>query len=342
MAGYHPADDSSVSPTASPSLAPPKFDTSRIVTFKRADDGNYPTLIIDRIRLSPLFNRVFIYQLKDLNGVVWSDGVWIPESKLRPAEIQSAPQIPPLMEPAYHQHELAPDPSMKHLIAVKSTPRPFPCLLRPLCTLTFGSKNEWKRHTSIQHLCLGYFRCKLPPCDTTGGSTPGSKDPKPRFNDFNRKDLFTQHIRRKHMPKKFRKPSGATNDVAQRDWEAKVLPDIHKEMWVEVRQPPKRLACGCGRIYDGYEAWQERMECLGRHLKNGPANKYDTGMDPATAAWLTGEGMDPEMVRWMEGEGLLVKCPLNEIDSCDGYRFPKENEIIKPSSPPPPFNPYAS
>ena len=67
--------------------------------------------------------------------------------------------------------------------------RPFVCPLAPYgCSGTFTSKNEWKRHINSQHICTGFWRCDLCP------------DRPARPNDFNRKDLFTQHLRRMHNP----------------------------------------------------------------------------------------------------------------------------------------------
>jgi len=67
--------------------------------------------------------------------------------------------------------------------------RAFPCIMLPYgCHSTFSSKNEWKRHVNTQHMRLHFWRCDL--C-----STPGAKP-----NDFSRKDLLMQHVRRMHAP----------------------------------------------------------------------------------------------------------------------------------------------
>jgi hypothetical protein len=105
--------------------------------------------------------------------------------------------------------------------------RPFPCQLAPYgCEATFPSKNEWKRHVGTQHVKLGLWRCALcrrPPVAVSvgvataaanavaavaaadGGSAAaaaasGRRSPAvpAPHNDFNRKDLFTQHLRRMH------------------------------------------------------------------------------------------------------------------------------------------------
>lgn len=77
------------------------------------------------------------------------------------------------------------------------------------CASTFASKNEWKRHIASQHVQLGFFRCDVGNCN--GGHKPNNKmtststlnhhdQPGHQTNDFNRKDLFTQHQRRMHAP----------------------------------------------------------------------------------------------------------------------------------------------
>ncbi|KAL9637519.1 MAG: hypothetical protein Q9164_002134, partial [Protoblastenia rupestris] len=63
--------------------------------------------------------------------------------------------------------------------------RPYTCLFSPYaCTLNFGSKNEWTRHIRVQHLQLEHWVCDLDKCAGT--------------HSFDRKDLFTQHVRRMH------------------------------------------------------------------------------------------------------------------------------------------------
>ncbi|KAH1971608.1 hypothetical protein KXV92_006898 [Aspergillus fumigatus] len=75
------------------------------------------------------------------------------------------------------------------------------------CTGTFASKNEWKRHIASIHVQLGFFRCDVGNCGhrpdykTSSTSTHNHHDqPGHQPNDFNRKDLFTQHQRRMHAP----------------------------------------------------------------------------------------------------------------------------------------------
>lgn len=113
------------------------------------------------------------------------------------------------------------------------------------CTSTFAAKNEWKRHNATQHLVENYWLCTEGQCGKTGSggssaaaSSSSSSGPKPRNQQsgpstlydntfdkppastasskppppvptagvrFNRKDLYTQHVRRMHMPPNVKK-----------------------------------------------------------------------------------------------------------------------------------------
>ncbi|TQV91924.1 hypothetical protein V2A60_005981 [Cordyceps javanica] len=80
--------------------------------------------------------------------------------------------------------------------------RPLFCIFHYAgCMLRFTSKNEWKRHIMYQHLNLQYWVC------TEGGCglkhRPSSQALAPGMPShgsfFNRKDLYTQHVRRMHL-----------------------------------------------------------------------------------------------------------------------------------------------
>lgn len=103
----------------------------------------------------------------------------------------------------------------------KQHTRPYVCVFDFAgCGATFASKNEWKRHVSSQHLLLHYWLCTEGACANVHNG-PASKvgkqsakkkhdhneededDVGPALPDgaiFNRKDLYTQHLRRMHTP----------------------------------------------------------------------------------------------------------------------------------------------
>jgi len=171
--------------------------------------------------------------------------------------------------------------------------RPFVCTFSVYgCNSTFGSKNEWKRHVTSQHLRLGFWRCDLGAC---------AHDPA-RPNDFNRKDLFTQHVRRMHAP-------GPKASRPERErWEAG-LEALRQRCWVKSRETPEKSECGfCGCeeaggrkvAFEGAGSWEERMEHVGRHFEKG---------DGARLVWKEDVGLRD----WMVGEGLLER-----VGGCSG------------------------
>ncbi|KAI9891665.1 MAG: hypothetical protein M1814_002600 [Vezdaea aestivalis] len=222
----------------------------------------------------------------------------------------------------------------KHL-ATCGNPRPFPCLLQPLCQSSFGSKNEWKRHIATQHLLLGYYRCHdcepQSPSPSTSIRTATALIPNParkppaassQHNDFNRKDLFTQHIRRMHLPAALRPqqipaPPGTGPAAAipprapsTTEWESQTLPKLHESSWNRIRLAPQSVTCTCKRIFQGANAWEERVECLGRHFEGGKA--------------LHGQ-MDGVLVEWMAEEGLLIRDEETE----GGWNWGKGERVVE-------------
>ncbi|KAL9110056.1 MAG: hypothetical protein Q9227_005395 [Pyrenula ochraceoflavens] len=146
-------------------------------------------------------------------------------------------------------------------------PRPFACpFARYGCLSTFSAKNEWKRHVSSQHLQLGFYRCDIGACNPSLSHSSISHSR--QHNDFNRKDLFTQHLRRMHTPWSSSKPP---NVRAREDFE-KSLDAIRERCWVKRRGPPMRSVCtGCDQLFEGDGSWEERMEHVGRHIEKGTA-----------------------------------------------------------------------
>ncbi|KAG9248593.1 hypothetical protein BJ878DRAFT_572243 [Calycina marina] len=168
----------------------------------------------------------------------------------------------------------------KHIAAAHT--RPFPCAFSFAgCTSTFGSKNEWKRHIASQHLCLTYYRCSSCTQSTVEG----------KGNEFNRKDLFTQHLRRMHAPFAIKKAIAKGDSKLNLEWESHV-----KEMQVNClvirRQPPQRSACpkvDCSNVFEGTGSWDDWTEHVGRHMEKGEANRL--GVDRLLARWALEEGI---------------------------------------------------
>lgn len=133
------------------------------------------------------------------------------------------------------------------------TNRAFPCPFAPYgCPATFGSKNEWKRHINTQHMRLGYWRCDL--CDQV------------RPNDFNRKDLFIQHMRRMHSADN--KNKSESKPAAKNDPEEQALAAAANRCWRHIHSPPEQSSCVfCEVKFNGVGTWDERLEHIGRHME---------------------------------------------------------------------------
>jgi hypothetical protein len=173
------------------------------------------------------------------------------------------------------------------------------------CTSTFASKNEWKRHTSSQHLNLSAWVCDLQACGKVQGQSKNGTAIV-RGSEFNRKDLFTQHLRRMHAPfsvKRMQKKNP--------EWE-----DRLKELQVSClrvkRQAPTKLSCplaSCDAVFEGTSCWDERMEHVGKHLEKAAAssgaNRFEVRQEN-----------DEFLVSWALREGIIEVRP-----GTNGYRL---------------------
>lgn len=222
----------------------------------------------------------------------------------------------------------------------------FPCTFHHYgCRHTFASKNEWKRHVASQHLQLGYYRCDLGTCspEIAGEHHRG-------YNDFNRKDLFTQHCRRMHAPWVV---SGKSEDAVtkkERDGFEKQLEGIRTRCWVDRRRPPERSRCGfCGETFvdsNDCNAWEERMEHVGHHLDRDGSKMEEEDIDEGLKQWGLAEGVIQPGTKkgdfWLVGHelapcsrvssgrrrsGRLVgKTPVKQDDGQDGAAMSTESD----------------
>ncbi|MCJ1390547.1 hypothetical protein MMC18_003407 [Xylographa bjoerkii] len=195
----------------------------------------------------------------------------------------------------------------KHVSTVHT--RPFTCTFRLYgCPATFGSKNEWKRHVSSQHLRLGIWRCDLGSCLPPPLNHGEAEDPEPTYNEFNRKDLFTQHLRRMHSP-----PSSCSQH--EKDHFAISLEAACTRCLIDIRSAPPYSTCGyCptghqGTVFEGVGLWEARMEHVGRHLESGHGEDKQWVEDTVLRDWMIAEGL---VERVGGGELRLVGLPLDE------------------------------
>ena len=169
--------------------------------------------------------------------------------------------------------------------------RAFPCPFTVYgCSSTFGTKNEWKRHVNTQHMRLGYWRCDQ--CDHS--------ERKP--NDFNRKDLFIQHVRRMHPidDVKTVKSKASRPKTAKNDPEEQAMAAIALKCFRCIRSPPEQSGClFCDAVFKGPCTWDERLEHIGRHMDT-TKKENEAPVDPRE--WQE----DPVLQKWLEHEGLIV------------------------------------
>jgi len=180
--------------------------------------------------------------------------------------------------------------------------RPFPCpFAKYACTSTFTSKNEWKRHVSTQHVKRGFWRCQLCPLSSSDTANP-------IYNDFNRKDLFTQHVRRMHdissLMTRFTISSHDEDDKTQDNGiPESVMTEYQNRCYQHLRVHPPRSGClFCTQTFEGEGSWDQRMEHLGAHFEREKKNPKEV-LD--TKAWRD----DPELREWFLQEGLITPDP---------------------------------
>ncbi|KAH8839925.1 hypothetical protein MCOR27_010684 [Pyricularia oryzae] len=172
----------------------------------------------------------------------------------------------------------------------------------------------------------GRNSCAIAPAASS--MTPGLQrfgPPLPNGAIFNRKDLFTQHVRRMHMPQAVREQqkvageqqsgsSGGSKKASSADkasggeqlagWE-KHVKNLQQAAQKERCRLPISMACpveSCEDQFIGVDAWDSRMEHLARHFE--AAGK---GEEPPVPS--TGEA-DPTLVQWASDENVavVVKC----------------------------------
>ncbi|KAK3301285.1 uncharacterized protein B0H64DRAFT_471232 [Chaetomium fimeti] len=247
--------------------------------------------------------------------------------------------------------------------------RPFNCVFDFAgCNSTFANKNEWKRHVSTQHLLLHYWVCTEGACahahannnNQTGAhalspiipTTPDSTTTtttQPTGAIFNRKDLFTQHLKRMHAPKEVKdlpakrttttsssnttkQPTSATaNALAQWNTRLKHLQDTAIRPRCQLPQLMRCPVAGCGAgPFRGDGAWNERMEHVAKHMDraarggngNGTSTTTTTSGGEAGGRVVFGGEGDASLVEWAassqvaiiiprgDGKGWVLKAPL--------------------------------
>lgn len=182
--------------------------------------------------------------------------------------------------------------------------RPFTCVFHYAgCNMTFAAKNEWKRHVLSQHLGLYFWHCTLDHCSQVNplhahgrSSTPGV----PPFGSiFNRKDLYTQHVRRMHFG-----ADGSNKKMSQdAEEKLKVFQEAAKKKRCELPVYMECPAVGCSKQFRGSNAWDERMEHVACHLGQAASGKEEDV--------FFGGDHDPTLTNWAASPDVLVVVPLS-------------------------------
>ncbi|KAL2071755.1 hypothetical protein VTL71DRAFT_12990 [Oculimacula yallundae] len=163
------------------------------------------------------------------------------------------------------------------------------------CPSTFASKNEWKRHVDTQHMNLKAWVCEQGACGSSHTKSAHSfsnmKGDAPQGIEFNRKDLFTQHLRRMHVPSHVKRKK-ASQDTA---WE-ETIKNLQETCLYTKREAPTRLNCpvhGCKVHFDGAGCLNDRMEHVGKHLEEQAQGKLvlRQGDDDLLVDWACNEGI---------------------------------------------------
>ena len=228
--------------------------------------------------------------------------------------------------PCAHCPSLFPSDSTlkKHVLSTHT--RPFVCTFQRYgCNATVGSKNEWKRHINVQHLHLETWRCDLDGCAlpvTSGngasgqgkhknGTPPSAVSPsvgkktnpsEVQYHDFDRKDLFTQHIKRMHAP------ANSAPNADKVAFEGQI-PAIQDRCHRQLRSPPPRSRClYCpDKIFEGAGSWTDRLEHLGKHLEKNDVKKEDEVEDEDVREWMLQHG-------FMEWKGAHTGYKVTNAD----------------------------
>ncbi|XXH03549.1 hypothetical protein Hte_009954 [Hypoxylon texense] len=189
----------------------------------------------------------------------------------------------------------------------KQHTRPFICVFGFAgCTSTFASKNEWKRHCSSQHLVLNYWVCQQDPCcKASSKSGPPIRNRSksscpqntwvptlPRGTIFNRKDLYTQHLRRMHIPATFKKQVKQRKPTPEWETRERAHQDKAKRTRCELPTYMKCPARDCTARFEGPNAWDDRMEHVAKHLEKAvsgaePPIEFGGENDGTLIEWAT-------------------------------------------------------
>ena len=136
-----------------------------------------------------------------------------------------------------------------------------------------------------------------------------------QHHDFDRKDLFTQHIKRMHVP-----PNSASQ-AEKMAFEAQI-PEIQDRCHRQLRSPPLRSRCiYCpDKVFEGPGSWTDRLEHVGKHLEKNDVKKEDEIEDEDLREWMMQQ-------RFME-----LKTPTGyQVTNADGKKKKNNKSVVATS-----------
>ncbi|KAJ8123492.1 hypothetical protein ONZ43_g575 [Nemania bipapillata] len=212
----------------------------------------------------------------------------------------------------------------------KQHTRPFTCIFEFAdCHSTFASKNEWKRHCASQHIVLQYWVCQQDACAqvsnkpnslkrSTGNSRRRAANNNSSNNNnhrhptacssslpngtiFNRKDLYTQHLRRMHVPAHLKNKVKSKTHVPEWEEQQRIRQDEAIRTRCHLPTHMRCPAANCTVVFQGTNAWDDRMEHVAKHLE-----KVAAGTEPPLPF---GGNEDSTLVDWATSPeiGILRK-----------------------------------
>ncbi|UKZ46465.1 hypothetical protein TrVGV298_000668 [Trichoderma virens] len=205
-------------------------------------------------------------------------------------------------------------------------PRPYICVFHYAgCNARFDAKNEWKRHVSTKHLGLKYWVCTEGKCADERQSAYQRDAGLPSYgNIFNRKDLYTQHIRRMHASV----IGQSTTDYRGTDMRSDLIVKHMQEEALRIRcKLPTWMPCPvqtCDKSFTGTTAWDERME----HVAQQHFDNVAAGREPAVEF---GGAHDTVLTEWAQRPDIrIVKKTEVGWELCEPLKGEAEYRMATP------------
>ena len=158
----------------------------------------------------------------------------------------------------------------------KNHEQPYICIFRKFgCEEVFGTKNEWARHVRVQHLRLETWRCTNDTCGERGAGENTLPPSARRTNDYGRKDLFLEHMKRIHKNLYSTQLSGE---------QAKIhLDKLQKRARLTLRHHPRRTSCPCcNQVWTDFDGW---LEHIAKEMELNPG-RCDDFCDAELQQWM--------------------------------------------------------